>query len=407
MRLMELLKIFSKINTNNKKKYISTLLLTLIFLTINIYISCDEELPSSIEDNSYVKFDSTKVNAGSISWRHESPSDNGRDYILYIGEDQSVTAKALVQFDLSDSTFYNMEHDSILYINLVFNTYDQLWQGKDDSASINIKISQLTGNNIEWPADESIDIDVDQFSKAEIVNYTVPDTMTNSKTIEIDLEMETIAGALTRNQQLNLLFEAGDPNQSGAIQTLYSQNYSSGSISFDIGYMSNGDTLSKNENAVNDISLIEYKNSSDIENNQQVVSEGFESYLVLPVQIDTNFSQSSIVAKAELKLDYQKVIDYNSGIPLSIVNSEQLDEDFILSEIDSLQGNVKYAYSDTSSNQFVFDVKNLVQDVVANQTTEFYFVIWCEDTGPDIAQFILEEKEYDLEIFTANQELKK
>ena len=401
MRLKELSKIFSTTFISNKKQYTINLLFLLALIAGMLCISCEESLPGLINPDT-LDTQRIEIKDGAIEWR-SSPVNIGEDDLLYIGEDQSVKTVALAQFE--DTTFIDMDPDSIININLVLHTYRQLFQERDDSVDAKINISQINQTEPFESEGENLTIDdINSINKVDLKNYTIPDTMTSSQKIEISIAVEKLSGQLTSENKLNLLFEASDA-ESDFIQSIHSSNYSTQYLQLEVEYQEDGDTTTVGISADKDASMIEYKNKN-IANDSVVVTEGFESYLILPVTIDTNFAQTTIVTKAELTIDYEDVIDYGTGVPLSFVNTYEAGGDFSLSQVDTLDANRKYVYSDSSTSSFTFNVKNLVQNAVAEGENEFYLVIWCDNAAADVTQFIIDEKKYNLEILIANQEIK-
>ncbi|MCF7885667.1 MAG: hypothetical protein K9M80_04145 [Candidatus Marinimicrobia bacterium] len=400
MRLIKLLKKFKQLSIFNKIRSIVKLTsLGLIFLTLCVNFSCEEKLPGLLRDKSFTEFTTRKIKGNSVDLHLENP-DNQHDRLLYIGEDQDVKCNSFIKYDLSESSFNELEADSIVSASLTFYTFDQLHQGEGDSVDMQIKVSRVV-NDLNISESEYVDYSAFYQDTVGIASSTIQDSLTSSSYFTIDLPIEKMAAPLTQNSSLTLLLDSD--NKQEVIQTIYSQNYNAEYLELRVGYWKDNDTSYTNMTPTADIADINYKKISKDDSDLNVITEGLESYLVVPIALDTTYSINTIVTKANLEIEAGEVVDYNSGIPLSIT---EVDTDFVLSEIDSSDRNTSYVYNDDQDSTITLDVKAFIENAIQAERKKLKFVIWCEDVGPDITRFYIKNKKYDLKILTANQEIK-
>ena len=378
---------------NIKLVLISILTLYMIFSP-----SCEEEIPGVMTSESFTKFDSLQTKDGRIEWKNEDP-DIAQDNLLYFGEDNYVKTYSLTKYDLSQTHLDTVNTNDILGANILINTHDQLWQGEDDSLDANMILS-LLDNSLTWTEKNYKDINIISTDTTRLIKYTIPDTMTISSNFKIDLPIRKFSEIITGKQEFSLMINGEYYSEKGPIQTIYSSEYNSDYLQIEIEYRnSRGDTIERTIETTDDISITEYKSRMELITNEMVITEGLESFIVLPVEIERDFSSDVIVVDAALQIEAEEVIDYNAGVPLAITD---VDSNFVLSEVDSSNRNISYAYSDMDSS-LTFDVKAFLQNAIQDDKKAFNFVIWCEDNAPNIAQFYLKNKNYTLEILTLEQ----
>jgi len=377
---------------------IKLVLMSILTLYMIFSPSCEEEIPGVMTSESFTKFDSLQTKDGRIEWKNEDP-DIAQDNLSYFGEDNYVKTYSLTKYDLSQSHLDTVNTNDILGANILINTHDQLWQGEDDSLDANMILS-LLDNSVTWTEKNYKDINILSTDTTGLIKYTIPDTMTSSSNFKVDLPVSKLADVITGKQEFNLLINGEYYSEKGPIQTLYSSEYNSDYLQIEIEYRnSRGDTIERTIETTDDISITEYKNRTELINDKMVITEGLESFIVLPVEIERDFSSDVIVVDAALQIEAEEVIDYNAGIPLAITD---VDSNFVLAEVDSSNRNISYAYSDMDSS-LTFDVKAFLQNAIQDDKKAFNFVIWCEDNAPNIAQFYLKNKNYTLEILTLEQ----
>lgn len=402
MKLTEFSRTCRQLNFLKKMKNINLILISFLSLYLIFYTSCEEEIPGVMNSESFTKFDSLQAKDGGLEWRNEAP-DIAQDNLLYFGEDNFVKNYALTKYDLSEANLDTLNTDDILGANILINTHDQLWQGEDDSLAANMILS-LLDNSVIWSEKDYKDLNIINTDTTGLIKYTIPDTMTSSANFKVDLPVGKLADVITGKQEFNLLINGEYYSEKGPIQTIYSSEYNSDYLQIEVEYRnSRGDTIERTIETTDDISITEYKSRMELITNEMVITEGLESFIVLPVEIERNYSSDVIVVDATLQIEAEEVIDYNAGIPLAITD---VDSNFVLAEVDSSNRNISYAYSDMDSS-LSFDVKAFLQNAIRDDKKEFNFVIWCEDNAPNIAQFYLKNKNYTLEILTleqANQE---
>jgi len=398
MKLMEFLKTCRQLNYFKNMQNIKLVLMSILTLYMIFSPSCEEEIPGVMTSESFTKFDSLQTKDGRIEWKNEDP-DIAQDNLSYFGEDNYVKTYSLTKYDLSQSHLDTVNTNDILGANILINTHDQLWQGEDDSLDANMILS-LLDNSVTWTEKNYKDINILSTDTTGLIKYTIPDTMTSSSNFKVDLPVSKLADVITGKQEFNLLINGEYYSEKGPIQTLYSSEYNSDYLQIEIEYRnSRGDTIERTIETTDDISITEYKNRTELINDKMVITEGLESFIVLPVEIERDFSSDVIVVDAALQIEAEEVIDYNAGIPLAITD---VDSNFVLAEVDSSNRNISYAYSDMDSS-LTFDVKAFLQNAIQDDKKAFNFVIWCEDNAPNIAQFYLKNKNYTLEILTLEQ----
>lgn len=396
MKLMEFLN-----NSRGRSSYLqmnkifNSIIFSSFIIAIIFSTSCDESLPGLVRDDMLIEYDSTITLAKALDWRTSQP-DNGNDHILYFGQDENVRCFSLARYDLSNFSLDTLNQDSLIEVYLELNTADQLWQGTDDSAAIDLVVSSFD-NSLSWSESDYSQVNYNEYSGEEITTHTIPDTMTNSGYLEVDLPLDKVAGLITGETELNFNLHAGDTQ--GPIQSFYSSEYGS-YLQLMVGFRDDtGDTLYAQIDPSEDVAVTEYLNQSEIDDSP-MLSEGLESYFVLPVEIDTSFGKNTIISEARLELEIGEVVDYNVGMPLAVTD---VDSEFVLADIDSSIRSIRYAYSGDSS--VTMDVRSFVQSAMEEGKAKFQFAIWCEDNAHDFVRFFLSERKYDLKIMTINQKI--
>ncbi len=396
MKLMEFLKNSSKRTSYlQMNKIFNSIIFSFFIIAIIFSTSCDENLPGLVRDDMLTEYDSTMSLAKPLEWRTSEP-DNGNDHILYFGQDENVRCFSLVHYDLSDFSLDTLSQDSLVEVYLEINTADQLWQGTDDSTAIDLVVSRFD-NSLSWSESDYSQVSFSGYNGEEITTYTIPDTMTNSGYVEVDLPLDKMAGLVTGETELNFNLHAGETQ--GLIQSFYSTEYGS-YLNLMVGFRDGtGDTLYAQIDPSEDVAVTEYLNQSEIDDSL-MLSEGLESYFVLPVEIDTTFGKNTIVSEARLELEVEEIVDYNVGMPLAVTD---VDSEFVLADIDSSVRSIRYAYAGDSS--VTMDVRSFVQAAMEDGRAQFQFAIWCEDNAHDFVRLFLSDRKYDLKIMTINQKI--